>query len=294
MVPQCDLNPFSLRGGKPTFPEQQDVTLSLCPDNQYGIFYNNYWGIARYTLYKITAAQAHKAKTDPVPRPKGDPWKQTPGINHQGSKDLYKYQPIPCLYDRGHVVPVNILRYSDESARATFTFTNCVPQIAGFNRGQWKKYETKIVQYAQHYCAPEGGTLYLITGTSQVKFEEILGPQNVITGVDGSVQQMEAFHDDVDTYPQHGPKIFIPNSMWTVGCCLGLNNKVVGAFGVMGGNYLNQQLLNEFMMPRQTVASVQEALQLEDKSIELFPNGGDCYDPSKQVEWNKIPLFYVP
>ena len=216
------------------------------------------------------------------------------GINHQGSKDLYKYQPIPWLYDRGHVVPVNILRYSDESAHATFTFTNCVPQIAGFNRGQWKKYETKIVQYAQHYCGPSGGTLYLITGTSQVKFKEILSSQNEITGVGGSVKPMEWFHEDVDKFSKPRPKIAIPNSMWTVGCCLGLNNKVVGAFGVMGGNYLNQQLLNEYMMPRQTVASVEKALQLEHKSIKLFPNGGDCYNPSKQVPWNDIPLFYVP
>ena len=207
---------------------------------------------------------------------------------------MYTFQPIPCLYDKGHLVPFNILRYSKESANATFYYTNCVPQIAGFNRGQWKKYETKIVQYAQHYCAPNGGTLYLITGTSQVKFYEKLSSEKEITGVGGSVQPMEGFHDNVDKFPKLGPKIAIPNSMWTVGCCLGLNNKVVGAFGVMGGNYLNQQLLNEFMMPRQTVASVQEALQLEDKSIELFPNGGDCYNPSKQVPWNDIPLFYVP
>ena len=216
------------------------------------------------------------------------------GTLHQGSDELYKNQPISCLYDRGHLVPVNILRYSLESAYATFTYTNCVPQIAGFNRGQWKKYETKIVQYAQHYCAPSGGTLYLITGTSQVKVKETLSPLNEITGVDKSVQPMEAFHDDVDTYPQHGPKILIPNSMWTVGCCLGLNNEVMGAFGVMGGNSLNQQLLNEFMMPRQTVASVQEALQLEDKSIKLFPNGGDCYDEKKNVQLNNIRFFYVP
>ena len=216
------------------------------------------------------------------------------GIYYQGSDELYKNQPIPCLYDRGHVVPVNILRYSKESALATFTYTNCVPQIAGFNRGQWKKYETKIVQYAQHYCGPKGGTLYLITGTSQVKFEEKLSLENEIIGVDKSVPPMEGFHDNVDKFPKLGPKIAIPNSMWTVGCCLNLNNEVMGAFGVMGGNSLNQQLLNEFMMPRQTVASVQEALQLEDESIELFPNGGDCYDPSKQVKWNKIPLFYVP
>ena len=216
------------------------------------------------------------------------------GTLHQGSDELYKNQPISCLYDRGHLVPVNILRYSLESAYATFTYTNCVPQIAGFNRGQWKKYETKIVQYAQHYCAPSGGTLYLITGTSQVKVKETLSPLNEITGVDKSVQPMEAFHDDVNTYPQHGPKILIPNSMWTVGCCLGLNNEVMGAFGVMGGNSLNQQLLNEFMMPRQTVASVQEALQLEDNSITLFPNGEDCYDEKKNVQLNNIRFFYVP
>ena len=216
------------------------------------------------------------------------------GTLHQGSDELYKNQPISCLYDRGHLVPVNILRYSLESAYATFTYTNCVPQIAGFNRGQWKKYETKIVQYAQHYCAPSGGTLYLITGTSKVKVKETLSPLNEITGVDKSVQPMEAFHDDVDTYPQHGPKILIPNSMWTVGCCLGLNNEVMGAFGVMGGNSLNQQLLNEFMMPRQTVASVQEALQLEDNSITLFPNGEDCYDEKKNVQLNNIRFFYVP
>ena len=210
------------------------------------------------------------------------------GIHRQGSKELYQHQPIPPLYDRGHVVPFNILRYSHKSAYATFTYTNCVPQIAGFNRGQWKKYETKIVQYAQHYCAPEGGTLYLITGTSQVKFEEILNLQGQITGVDKSVKPMEWFHDNVNIYPALGPKIAIPNSMWTVGCCWKDNYGVVGAFGVMGDNSLNQQLLNEYMMPRQTVASVQEALQLEDKSIRLFSNGEDCFNLKNNVPLNNI------
>ena len=213
------------------------------------------------------------------------------GTLRQGSDELYKNQPIPCLYDRGHLVPVNILRYSDKSARATFYYTNCVPQIAGFNRGQWKKYETKIVQYAQHYCAPNGGTLYLITGTSQVKFKEILSLENEIIGVNKSVPLMEGFHDNVDEFH----KIAIPNSMWTVGCCLNLKtNEVVGAFGVMGGNYLNQQLLNEFMMPRQTVAFVEKALQSEDNSITLFPKGEDCYDEKKNVQLNNIRFFYVP
>lgn len=40
------------------------------------------------------------------------------------------------------------------------------------------------------YCAPNGGTLYLITGTSQFKFDEILNLQDKMTGVDKSVQQI--------------------------------------------------------------------------------------------------------
>ena len=205
---------------------------------------------------------------------------------HQGSEVLYRNQPIQGRYERGHVVPVNILRYSDESARATFTYTNCVPQIAGFNRGQWKKYEGKIVEYARDYCAPEGGTLYLITGTSQVKFEEILNLQGQITGVDKSVKPMEWFHDNVNIYPALGPKIAIPNSMWTVGCCWKDNYGVVGAFGVMGDNSLNPSM-NEFMMSTQTVGYVEKVLRLEHPNLklELFPGvkGKNCYKQGKNV-----------
>ena len=209
---------------------------------------------------------------------------------HQGSTKLYQKQPIPGKYDRGHLVPVNILRYSDESARATFTYTNCVPQIKGFNRGVWKTYEQKIDKYARRVCSPNGGTLYLITGTSQVKFNGKLNLQGEIIGVDESVEQMEEFHGNVDEHQ----KIAIPNSMWTVGCCLNLNtNQVVGAFGVMGDNSLGKKLLNEFIMSGETVADVEWALKLEDPKIELFPNGKDCYDKKKNVQLNEV-RSYLP
>ena len=79
MYSKCNLDFFSLGGKKPIFPERSGVTLALCQGKYYASLYHKDIGIARYSLYKITAAQAHKAKTDPVPRPKGDPWKQTPG-----------------------------------------------------------------------------------------------------------------------------------------------------------------------------------------------------------------------
>ena len=75
---ECDLDSFSLRNSKPTFPEKLGVTRPLCQDQYYATFYNNYWGIASYSLYKITATQATTPKK---PRPKGDPWQPnlTPG-----------------------------------------------------------------------------------------------------------------------------------------------------------------------------------------------------------------------
>ena len=77
---ECDLDSFSLRNSKPTFPELEKlgVTRPLCQGEYYATLYNNYWGIASYSLYKITTAQATTPKK---PRPKGDPWQPnlTPG-----------------------------------------------------------------------------------------------------------------------------------------------------------------------------------------------------------------------
>lgn len=284
-VPACSLGSFSLGGVKPTFPDLLGVTLSICQDKQYATFYNNDWGIARYAVYRITPAQATAPRVD---RP-NDPWKQTPNqgttVIKQGSTKLYESQPKSGEYHRGHLVPVDILRYSEQSVLATFSYTNCVPQIGNFNSGQWKKYETKINNYASSVCAPKSGTLYLITGTSQVKFDAKLDPQGKITGAVTSVQSMAAFHDNVDKNPKLGPKIAIPNSMWTVGCCLSATNVVVGAFGVMGTNALDKPL-NVYLMPKGSVAKVEKTLQLEDPTIKLFHNT-DCYKPEKNVVFTK-------
>ena len=201
---------------------------------------------------------------------------------HQGSNALYRDQPIQGRYERGHLVPVGILSYSTGSALATFTFTNSVPQIAGFNKGQWRKYERKIKKYAQQTCSSEDGTLFLITGISSVTFSRT--GSHPVTTIVKRVEPLRWFHDDVDV----NQKIAIPNSMWTVGCCLNLDNEVVGAFGVMGNNAFQKRTLHVVLMPTQTVKSVENTLRLEDPTIELFPYGVDCYDPEKNVKLNEI------
>ena len=78
MVPACNLNTFSLGNSKPIFPGHPGVTLSICQGKHYATFYDNCLGIARYSLYKISAKQATEKK---VQRPNGDPWQPnlTPG-----------------------------------------------------------------------------------------------------------------------------------------------------------------------------------------------------------------------
>ena len=60
----------------------------------------------------------------------------------------------------------------------------------------------------------------------------------------------------------------------------------------MGDNSLGKKLLNEFIMSRETVADVEWALKLEDPTIELFPNGKDCYDKEKNVQLNKVRSYF--
>ena len=152
---------------------------------------------------------------------------------------MYENQPFQGRYQKGHLVPVKILRYSLESVLATFIYTNCVPQIASFNGGQWKRYEQRIEKYARKTCSPNGGTLFLITDTSKVKFFRKRDRQGKIKALK-EMKPLQWFHNKVDVNKNLGPKIAIPNSMWTVGCCLNLKkNKVVGAFGVMGDNSLD-------------------------------------------------------
>ena len=52
---ECDLDSFSLRNSKPTFPELEKlgVTRPLCQGEYYATLYNNYWGIANYSLSRL-------------------------------------------------------------------------------------------------------------------------------------------------------------------------------------------------------------------------------------------------
>ncbi|PFX13832.1 hypothetical protein AWC38_SpisGene22057 [Stylophora pistillata] len=271
MVQQCDLDDFSLDYQEPVFPQVPGVTTSICQRGQFATFYDGGLGIPRYAVYMLTDDEVKKFKS--FKRPTSDPWSQTPGITHQGSNDLYK----GGNYQRGHIVPFETLSYSEESGLASFTYTNCVPQVGSFNTGLWRVYEAKIRKYAG-VCTSQGGTLYLITGISFVRL--VTNPK--------TLQLEPELPHSIMAFPNkpgivQSQKIAIPNSMWTAGCCWSaMKGIVTGAFAVIGNNDENKEM-NKRIMAHQSLPYVEQVLQKENKNIELFPGHNDCYDLTKQV-----------
>ena len=88
----------------------------------------------------------------------------------------------------------------------------------------------------------------------------------------------------MDTLPsQPGTQSYlsIPNSMWTVGCCVGPGGVVLGAFAVIGNNVPQK---NKIFMSNPSVTQVQEFIRTgaNDPTIQLFPGNLNCYAANKQ------------
>lgn len=89
----------------------------------------------------------------------------------QGSSALYAGSSAFRI-DKGHLNPCQINSFSDDAMKATFQYTNAVPQYRRNNRGQWKKYETNIRVHVANYCC---GNMHLITGTSRYRITNFQG-----------------------------------------------------------------------------------------------------------------------
>lgn len=62
-------------------------------------------------------------------------------------------------YDRGHLVPAFDMNFNQKAMREACYLTNVSPQVPEFNRGIWKKLETKVRNWAK-----ANKRLYVVTG----------------------------------------------------------------------------------------------------------------------------------
>ena len=199
------------------------------------------------------------------------------GITKQANDSTYIDEKI---YDKGHLLPAMTYSFSEAYMRSTFTYTNAVPQISGFNRGQWAQYEKRIRQYATRECSPNGGDLYLITGISEVSLHCDGG---------GATQEIPLQELGAKT----APKVSIPRSMWTAGCCIAPSRGVLGAFAVIGNNVKDKK---KVFISQVKMTKLQDFLLIGVKGfggtdINLFPANPECSDPLK---WVNLKSKFLP
>ncbi|XP_015778679.1 PREDICTED: uncharacterized protein LOC107356589 isoform X4 [Acropora digitifera] len=238
------------------------------PVTYYSTMFDLNYGIPVYSAYVVFQEQARQFGN--VSRTGREKWRQEPGITKQASDSTYIDEKI---YDKGHLLPAMTYSFSEAYMLSTFTYTNAVPQISGFNRGQWARYEKRIRQYATSECSRNGGDLYLITGISEVSLH-----------CDGGGATQEIPLQDLGAGT--APKVSIPRSMWTAGCCIVPSTGAVGSFAVIGNNLKSTKVESLKMTALQDFLLI-GVNGFGGTDIKLFPANPKCSDPVKDVNLNK-------
>ena len=177
--------------------------------------------------------------------------------------------------------PSGINSFDENFMKATFTLTNAAPQFESSNSGPWNKYEDRIRQYAKCPCGNDirGGTLYLLTGTSDYGLKPGGG------GI--PVQDTTIALPYTRLMFPAGVKLVTPRAVWTAGCCVWNEpGKIIGSywqsakaesFAVMSNNQDNPALLHQTEM---SVAELEDLLtEPGTPKVNLFPGSQQCRNP---------------
>lgn len=131
----------------------------------YSLLYDEAHEQARWVSYTLTkAATSPRYKRTDVFIP--DPKVAT------GSATAADYKNSG--YDRGHLAPAADMGWSATAIAQSFYYSNMSPQVPRFNRGIWKKLESKVRDWAIEF-----GTVYVVTGPVLTKDLKIIGSDQV-------------------------------------------------------------------------------------------------------------------
>ncbi|MCP4176338.1 MAG: DNA/RNA non-specific endonuclease [bacterium] len=106
----------------------------------YMLGYNEDREQANWVAYKLTKSMVLNTTA-----PRRNDFRPDPLVK-TGSATLDDYRGSG--YDRGHLCPAAAMRFSKTAMSETFYMSNMSPQIPDFNRGAWKKLESKVRVWA--------------------------------------------------------------------------------------------------------------------------------------------------
>lgn len=241
------------------------------PDSYFfATLFDDKAGIAILSAYTVTYEQARNMGMFPRENVSNS-WRTNKELTHQGTNEMYHgHGRGKQGFDKGHLNPAYINSFDKKHVLATFTYSNAVPQYGSFNRGLWRKFERKIVNYVTEQCAiknKSSAVMYLMTGSSKFRLQD---------GTEKPVHDKGQIKIHYFPGPGSNGSIVRPNSMWTAGCCVweDENHKEMAqSIAVMGNNDFTKNLTIMSM----TLVELEKMLVYDgNEPVSLFPAVKEC------------------
>ena len=138
-------------------------------------------------------------------------WSKAIGNSFSNAQPCPRGLSVETKINHGHLIASQYGRNNQTKKKATFIYTNVVPQFATFNSKSWEAYETKLITWGTQNCAE-------VKGATNVRLFIVVGA--IPSTVRGPSKQRyfgkQGFSDYKDPilYP-----VNVPSHMWTAACC---------------------------------------------------------------------------
>ena len=125
-------------------------TDKIINHDYYSLSYNEEAEQAEWVSYKLTTSSFSQNIE------RTNDFREDPMVI-EGSANLGDY--YKSGYDRGHLAPAGSMKKSELSMSESFMMSNMSPQLAGFNRGVWKRLEGKV-----RFWVENNDSILVVTG----------------------------------------------------------------------------------------------------------------------------------
>lgn len=116
-------------------------TDAIIHHQNYSLGYDEETEQAEWVTYEFTTEEANAPQVKRKNKFRSDP------AVLSGSAALRDYKKSG--FDRGHLAPAADMAFSRQSMDESFFMSNMSPQVPGFNRGVWKRLETRVRSWAK-------------------------------------------------------------------------------------------------------------------------------------------------
>lgn len=180
---------------------------------------------------------------------------------------------------KGHLVAASYGRGNPSLSRATFTYTNVVPQFGNFNSGQWMSAERWLFQYwVKDYCATHnnipttGYKIYIIVGVIPSTFPH------------GSARPRYFGKSGFSAYMNIGSyRVNVPSKMWTAAGCTFKFQQSDGSWqdGTQYTAFWRDNIPSK--EPYEKGIDINQLFDQYQSAIQLFPGHPECTQKTNYV-----------